>query len=128
MKPIAMLFPVILAGVTLGAQEPRVYVNAFEPGGDSQIEVMRMPLSARTVKGAPYPPRRSREHANACDGNRISRRTTGRVSRRSGPNWHEARSADGSQACRSSTPWPASRIRSARGRVAVQTPPRSASR
>jgi hypothetical protein len=99
MKPIAMLFPLVLAGVTLGAQEPQVYVNAFGPGGDSQIELMRMPLSARTVKGAPYSAETVNESTQTLgDGNRISRRTTGRVYRDGqGRERREEDRADGSQ-------------------------------
>jgi hypothetical protein len=81
MKPFAILFPVVLAGATLGAQEPQNFFNAFVAGGPGQFE-FRMPLSARTVKGAPYSAETISESAQTLsDGNRISQRTTGRVYR-----------------------------------------------
>jgi hypothetical protein len=99
MKPFAMLFSVLFAGATLGAQEPERFFQTFVAGGDGQIDFMRTPLSARTIKGAPYSAETVNESTQTLgDGNRISRRTTGRVYRDGeGRVRREEDRADGSQ-------------------------------
>jgi hypothetical protein len=100
MKPYAILLSMVLAGATLGAQEPEARAKMFlSGGGDGPIELMRMPLSARTIKGAPYSAETLNESAQTLgDGNRISRRTSGRVYRDAqGRTRHEEDRADGSQ-------------------------------
>jgi hypothetical protein len=98
-KSVAILFAVGLAGVTLGAQEPERFFQAFVAGGDGQVDFMRTPLSARTIKGAPYSAETVNESTQTLgDGNRISRRTTGRVYRDGqGRVRREEDRADGSQ-------------------------------
>jgi hypothetical protein len=100
MKPFAILFSVVFAGVTLGAQEQERYFEAFVPGALGQIEeFMRTPLIASTVKGAPYSAEAVNEGTQTlADGNRISRRTSGRVYRDGqGRIRREEDRADGSQ-------------------------------
>jgi hypothetical protein len=99
MKPFAILFAVVLAAATPRAQELEARVKAFVDGAQQPFEFMRMPLSARTVKGAPYSAETVNESQQMLsDGNRISHRTTGRVYRDGqGRTRHEEDRADGTQ-------------------------------
>src|SRR5471032_1152448 len=99
MKRHAILLSIVLTGVTLGAQEPDAFFKAFAPGGPGQIELMRMPLSARTITGAPYSAETVNESTQTlADGNRISHRSSGRVYRDGqGRTRHEEDRPDGSQ-------------------------------
>jgi hypothetical protein len=124
-KSFAMLFAVCLAGVTLGAQEPERFFQAFVAGGDGQIDFMRTPLSARTIKGAPYSAETINESTQTLgDGNRISRRTTGRVYRDGqGRVRREEDRADGSQSVSIIDPVAGEAYSlNTRTRVAVKTP------
>jgi hypothetical protein len=80
MKPSTTLFVVLLAGVALNAQgvarRPVTQVEGI------QLELARVPLGAPPIKGAPYSADVITESVQMLpDGNRISRRTTGRVYR-----------------------------------------------
>ena len=125
MKPFAILCSVALAGVTLGAQEPNSYFKAFVPGEQGQIELMRTPLTASTVKGAPYSAETVNESTQTlADGNRISRRTSGRVYRDGqGRIRREEDRADGSQSVSIIDPVAGvSYSLDSKARVAVKTP------
>jgi hypothetical protein len=125
MKPFAMLFSVLLAGVTLGAQQPERFFQAFVAGGDGQIDFMRTPLNARTIKGAPYSAETLNESTQTLgDGNRINHRTTGRVYRDSeGRVRREEDRADGTQSISIIDPIAGeSYSLNTKTRVAVKTP------
>jgi hypothetical protein len=129
MKPFAILLSVVLAGPVLGAQEPQEPQGLFETfvagGGDGQFEFMRMPLNARTVKGAPYSAETLNESTQTLgDGNRISHKTSGRVYRDSqGRTRHEEDRADGSQSVSIIDPIAGvSYSLNSKARVAVKTP------
>ena len=125
MKPYAIVLSIVLAGATVGAQEPETKFKAFIAGGDGQFEMMRMPLSARTVKSVPYSAETLNETAQTLgDGNRISHRTAGRVYRDGqGRTRHEEDRADGSQSVSIIDPVAGvSYSLNTKSRVAVKTP------
>jgi hypothetical protein len=125
MKPYAILLSIVLAGASLGAQEPESRTKVFVSGGDGQLEFMRMPLSARTVKGAPYSAETLNESAQTLgDGNRISQRSSGRVYRDGqGRTRREEDRPDGSQSVSIIDPVAGvSYSLNAKARVAVKTP------
>src|SRR5476649_42837 len=107
MKPFAILFSIVLAGATLGAQQQE-FKAKIEAEGDGQAKVfvsgadgqfIRVPLNARTVKGAPYSAETVNESSQMlADGNRISHRTSGHVYRDGqGRERREEDRADGTQ-------------------------------
>src|ERR1700676_5071192 len=80
MKPSTTLFVVLLGGVALSAQE--VAPRPVAPVEGIQLEPAAVPLGAPPIKGKPYSADVITESVQTLpDGNRISRRTTGRVYR-----------------------------------------------
>lgn len=124
MKPCAILFAVVLAAATPRAQELEARAKAFVYSAEQQFD-FRMPLSARTVKGAPYSAETVNESQQTLsDGNRISHRTTGRVYRDSqGRTRHEEDRADGTQSVSIIDPVAGTAYSlNTKTRVAVRTP------
>ena len=135
MKPYAILFSIVLAGAPLGAQQHEIHAKieaegdgqakVFVSGPDGQMEFMRVPLNARTVKGAPYSAETVNESSQMlADGNRISHRTSGRVYRDAqGRERREEDRADGSQSVSIIDPVAGvSYSLNTKTRVAVKTP------
>jgi hypothetical protein len=125
MKPFAILFAVVLAAATPRAQELEARFKAFVDGAEQPFDFLRMPLSARTVTGAPYSAETVNESQQTLsDGNRISHRTTGRVYRDSqGRTRHEEDRADGTQSVSIIDPVAGTAYSlNSKTRVAVKTP------
>ena len=77
---VVVFAAILLTGIAVTAQEiPQVVTGLF---AGAPVQVLRLPIEARPVKGAPYLAEVITESVQTlADGNRIVQRTTGRVYR-----------------------------------------------